>query len=179
MSDMLTRVETLERQNLKLRRINTAILLGIAALLLMGQTKAAKKPEVVKARAFEVVDANGKVVATLDGRDAPGRVELRMLEPDGTSRVVIAAEEKGTVLRLAQTEERSATVLVGEKNAAFQLLEPSRDASVTLGIGEDGAMFGLNDRGTLGATIVVGAKGRGIALYDRAGKPTWVAPPEK
>jgi hypothetical protein len=147
MSDILVRLETLERQNLRLRRIIAAALLVVAALLLMGQAKPGKKPEVIKAQAFELVDKNGKTVATFDGRGAPDRVELRIGDAEKGDAIVLAAADGDAVLQLQNVQGRIATLVASNKGPAVQLLDPSRDASATLGISATGPLFGLQDRG--------------------------------
>jgi hypothetical protein len=147
MADIQARLESLERQNLTMRRIIAAMLLVVAALLLMGQAKPAKKPEVLKAQAFEVVDKNGKTVATLDGRGAPDRVELRIGDAVKGDRIVLASADGDAVLYLGNTQGRVAQLVASNKGPAVQLLDPSRDASATLGISANGPLFGLQDHG--------------------------------
>lgn len=179
MPDIVARVEALEHENRRLRRLVAAMLLVAAALLIMaqkGQQKPPKRPDVIKAQAFELVDKNGNAVAILDGRGAPDRVELRIGEAGDGDRIVLASVDGQAVLQLQNTQGRLANLVVSEKGPAVQLLDPSRNASATLGIGDQGVMFGLQDRGQMGAALNVGAKGRVFFLYDHAGKTTFSAP---
>jgi len=74
---------------------------GAALLLLAGavlQERAAgaePEPDVVRAQAFELVDANGQVRATLDARG------FKMLDANGTIRVKLGGDADGAGLLLA------------------------------------------------------------------------------
>jgi hypothetical protein len=72
-----------------------ALLLWTGALLGGRSAGAQAAPEVVRAQAFELVDASGRVRATLDSRG------FKMLDENGTIRVKLGADADGSGLLLA------------------------------------------------------------------------------
>jgi hypothetical protein len=176
MDDLVARVEKLERQNRRWRRGAAAILLVAGSLVLMAQAKASSSPKVLQAVAFELVDKTGKVIATLDGRGGPSLVRFDITDGAGKDRLSLVASGDGTLVRLADAAEHTASLLVGSTGSALSLEDPSRKAQVALGIGQRGAMLSLSDQGEVGAALVTGPQGRGVAIHDASGKLVWSAP---
>jgi hypothetical protein len=173
---LIARLEKLERQNQRWRRGTAAILLAAGSLFLMAQAKAGSSPKVVQAVASELVDKTGKVIATLDGRDAPSRVKLNVSDGAGNDRFHLIVSGDGGLMRLAGPTDRTASLVVGSNGPALLLEEPGRKAQVTLAIGQKGAVLSLTDQDQLGAAMVAGPQGRAVAIYDANGKPVWSAP---
>jgi len=176
MDTLVTRLEKLERQNRRWRRGAAAILLAAGSLVLMAQAKAGSSPKVVQAAAFELVDKTGKVIATLDGRDAPSKVRFYITDGAGNDRFNLIVSGDGGLMRLAGATERTASLVVGSNGPALLLEEPGRKAQVTLAIGQKGAVLSLTDQDQLGAALVAGPQGRAVAIYDANGKPVWSMP---
>jgi hypothetical protein len=80
------RVSRLERANRRLRLLVSAALLGLAALLLMGQSGL----NAIQAERFEVVDGEGNLRALL-GIAQSGRTVLALYESEGEARFRRAA----------------------------------------------------------------------------------------
>lgn len=175
MDTLVARLEMLERQNRRWRRGAVAVLLAAGSLVLMAQAKASS-PKVVQAVAFELVDKTGKVVATLDGRDAPSKVRFYITDGAGNDRFNLIVSGDGGLMRLEGSADRTASLLVGSSGPALLLEEPGRKAQVTLAIGQKGAVLSLTDQDQLGAAMITGPQGRAVAIYDANGKPVWSAP---
>ena len=86
------RVEKLELQNRRLRRALTAVLLAGAALAAMGAAYG-DVPEVVRARRFEVVGADGQGVAHLGQTMSGGYVQI--LDPRGKTAAQLSSNSTG------------------------------------------------------------------------------------
>ena len=72
-----------------------------AGALLGGRSAGAEGvPQVVRAQAFELVDARGQVRATLDARG------LKLLDANGTIRAKLGADVDGSGLLLANEQTR-------------------------------------------------------------------------
>jgi hypothetical protein len=82
-----------------------AALLSVVGALLHGRKASAQAvPDVVRAQAFELVDASGQVRATLDARGAG--VVLKLLDANGTIRAKLGADVDGSGLVLANEQTK-------------------------------------------------------------------------
>ncbi len=59
------RLDRLERENRRLKRIGALVVVGIAAVVLMGQARSSKVAKVIEAEKFVLRDTSGQVGATL------------------------------------------------------------------------------------------------------------------
>ena len=80
------RLDKLERDNRRLKLAVGALLLALAAVPLIGAVMPEQIPEVIRARAFQVIDANGN--------------ERAAMNPTG----IIYADENGTVRAGMETD---------------------------------------------------------------------------
>jgi hypothetical protein len=137
MTELSNRVEKLEQENRRLKRIGlaAAVVMGLAALL--GQAR--PQPKEIKAQSFVVVDEQDRTRATLglddDGvgltlRDAAGRpvaqlqvaktpdkAALYMRDPKESSGVELAMTMNGPVLHLADKTGPRVRLATNELNA--------------------------------------------------------------
>src|SRR6185295_13369033 len=164
--ELAFRVQALERQNHWFRCGAAAVLLFGGALVLLGQAAPEKEAEatVVKAHAFELVDADGKTIASFDGREGPSKVTFRIYGRGGKDRMVIESLEEGTALTLSHPTGNSVSLLVSEEGPSVGLEQPSRKARAALGIGKIGAWLNVTDQGHLGAAVAAGSSGGQIVL---------------
>ncbi len=116
--DLQRRIERLERENKRFKRLGTAALLLVVIAVSMGQTPR-ERPKTIKAQQFVIVDEkgtprgqfgiekgsaklslahkNGK--RTVELRTLPnGRSALHFLDTNGTPRVELAIAKQGPVL---------------------------------------------------------------------------------
>jgi hypothetical protein len=175
---LVKRIATLERQGSRLRRALAGGALGLAGLLLLGRAlpAAAPEPAVVRAAAFELVDARGIAVAALDGREAPGKVTFRIFGAGGKDRLTVEALDEGTVLTLTHPTGNSASLLVSADGPTLGVEDPKRDARARIGVSESGAWLNVRHSGRVGGVVVADANGGEIVLLDAAGKATFSAP---
>jgi len=79
MNNMVLRLDRLERENCWLKRIVALVLIGFAAVVLMGQAKPSKVAKVIEAEKFVVRDMSGKVRASL-ATDSDSRPTLNFYD---------------------------------------------------------------------------------------------------
>jgi hypothetical protein len=124
------------------------VVLTMANLVLLMSTLARDRPvgaqgvsQVLRGRALEIVDEQGRVrasitvtpAATVDSRDYPESVVLRLAEPRGGPGVKLAASKDGSGLRLGDGSETGiditakstgSFVRVTDTDGQMQLLKP-------------------------------------------------------
>jgi hypothetical protein len=107
---VLDRLGKLERQNRRLKRAGLAALIGVGALVLMGQTKPplgfTPTGQIVEARKFVLKDLNGNVRGEWETSPDQKLVSLQFHDSDGTPRVSV----------LSFDLEGSSLILFGGKN---------------------------------------------------------------
>jgi hypothetical protein len=141
------RLDGLERENRRLKRLGTLALVGLAALIIMGQTAPAPVANTIEAERFVLRDTAGNVRASLG------------LRPDGTAALGLADDTQ---------QERALLSVTAQGLAAVELTERSGRLRAGLAVRPDGAAtLALLDqadrpRVELGAT--------GLTLYDRNGR---------
>ena len=178
--DVQTRLDALEQDNRRLRRLSmylvvgTGVLLGLAAALVVvasrhglpGMTAA-----LVEARRFTLRDAAGQTRGvwgtTEDGgvrlmlQDSAGRPRLRLtVLADGASGVA-AVDEQGRTRIALGVEEAATLVLADAAGRPRTVLGLAADNSSTLlftdGAGRTRAGLGVNPRGAASLTVVEGS----------------------
>jgi hypothetical protein len=130
------RIRALEQ---RCRRLSLACVTAASALVVgIGCAALAPRgtPEVVRAQGFEVVDAKGRVRATL-GQFAPGSVGLALRELDGSPSVTLLLLERED----GSDDPRSASMLHLESQSPSD--DADQDSIVQLYAGPDGAVLGL------------------------------------
>ena len=94
LDELVVRLDCLERENRRWQRIGALVLVGIAAVVLMGQAKPRKVAQVIEAEKFVVRDKSGKVRAALQtsAKDEPS---LDLYDKNGKNRAKLAILEVG------------------------------------------------------------------------------------
>jgi hypothetical protein len=98
MTQILERVEKLERQNRGFKLLGLLLMVCAASFLVMGQTAPRKGSRVVEAEKLIIRNQNGKEVITLEALE--GRASLALLTPDGFPSVILCDSENGPYLSL-------------------------------------------------------------------------------
>ncbi len=107
METLVQRLDRLEREDRRLKGVGLMVLIGIVALVLMGQATPSKVEKLVEAEKFVLRDEKGKIRATL----------------------AIAAD--GVVsLSLAGTAEKPGAVLAAARDGASTLILYNKDGNV-------------------------------------------------
>jgi hypothetical protein len=152
------KVERLERENLRLKRIGISLIIVAVAALTMGQSQSTKT---VEANAFVLRGPDGLVRAKLDTNE--GRTELVFLNDAGQSRLAIKASQEGEGLEMmSDSGELLATVSVAVQKAPH--LSPTTSTIAVLG-------------SLAGPGIIMNAS-KGIAtvrVADQSGHRVWAA----
>jgi hypothetical protein len=148
--------------------VSMSAVVAVAAIAYaLGTTTA---PDVVRGQRFELIDAEGRVCASLTVVDGgPG---LLLYDQDGRvrSRLCVDANE-GPSLQLLDAEGRERAIL-GSARLVNQggfcgtgMVQPVSSLAL------------LNERGELGAELVVpGDAGSALALHGKEGDRVWTAP---
>ncbi len=140
---ILVRVERLERENRRLKRVLlVAAVVAVAGLMLAPSAPKKKPPETVKAREVQIVDDQGNA-----------RISMR-LEPNGDP-VLALMGAKGTGARLAVLEDRPVLALSDETRVR-----------ASLEITSDGAGLDLDDAGGKRSASVQAGGTLGFLLED-------------
>jgi hypothetical protein len=150
------RLEHVERENHRLKRWGAVALIGIVAMVLMGQ--AVPGSRTVEAEQFVLKDASGKTRGTMATR-ADGTPRLEFLEEDGKPRVVLAVWPNGS--------------------ASLGLSEKERMGGAMLATLPDGStMLRLYDKNaTPRAVLITAADGSStLSFLDKDGKVLWKVP---
>jgi len=91
---LVKRLDRLEGENCWLKRIVALVVVGIAAVVLMGQAKPRKVAKVIEAEKFVVRDKNGIVRAALQ-ISAKAEPSLDLYDKNGKNRAQLAILELG------------------------------------------------------------------------------------
>jgi len=105
---VVARLEQVERDNRRLRRVGVMLVLIVASGLLMGQAVPPRRT--VEAERFLVRNAQGKIRAEL-GIFEKGVTRLRLLDTDGNARAILAVTDEG-LPALAFVDRGQARLLV-------------------------------------------------------------------
>jgi hypothetical protein len=127
-------MEEATMRNQRIITVITLVNLGILILLLLNQfgtVEASSPTTILRGRGLEIVDAQGKVRASIqivpagparraddsvakDGKTYPETVLLRLIRPDGRPSVKLATSEQGSGLNLGGGADPSYIVLSAE-----------------------------------------------------------------
>jgi hypothetical protein len=180
---MLQRLERLERSNRRLKLGGLAVLIGLAALGVMGQ---ARPPlQVVEAQEFVVKDAGGVVRARLGA--SPSAVSLSLSHEGGRANLVVSGGRgQGAHLAVADSAGKVKGLLllspetVGLYLSPVDATGPPRSPRVVFEVLNQGTGgFAFYDRNGQTRALVGAVSDDGsslVVVQDAAGKPVWKAP---
>jgi hypothetical protein len=126
METLVGRLDRVERENRRLKLAGLVMLIGLAAVVLMGQVTPPKVTKVVEAEKFVLLDMNGKVRAELnmwpDGspvlklysEDKKPRVALGVLPDDAPSLELFGKVGKARTLLTVEPTGRPLLALYGK-----------------------------------------------------------------
>lgn len=136
------RLERLERDNRRLKLGGAVVVVGLAALALMGQVVPGQLPKVVEAEQFVLRDARGQVSALLSAE--PFLKGLTVFDEGGKKRAALELIAGSPRLSLADAngKERVALELTGEVSR-LALSDLNRRHGVILTLAGADAMSGL------------------------------------
>jgi hypothetical protein len=202
---LLSRVERLERENRRLKQGALAVLLAIASVGVLAQTKqsapsSAQKrrapapapvpagPTAVEAQGFILKDSNGHVRAELGlTGSAPS---LKFKDESGSTLVTLALNDApaGPMLLLSDPQHHASVALSVLEHAGpqFSLTGERADIQLHMGVAPDGTTLELSDKDGFTTSIgngVVPKNGQAkqvsaasIVLYGKQRKVLWSVP---
>jgi hypothetical protein len=180
---LLERLERLERSNRRLKICGLVVLLGLAAVGLMGQARPAL--QTVEAQEFVVKDAGGVVRARLGASQSGtslslshegGRANLGVSGVRGQGVHLAVSDSAGKVKGLLLLNQETVGLYLSPVDATGPPRSP-RVVFEVLSQGTGGfAFYDRNGqtRALLGAVADDGSSL--VAIQDAAGKPVWKAP---
>jgi hypothetical protein len=93
---LTTRLERLERERLRAKRTTLVVLLGGAALMLMGQAPPHRMPKSLEAEEFVLRDSRGQVRASLATDQNANATMLQIFGENGKPRTRLTVSADGT-----------------------------------------------------------------------------------
>jgi hypothetical protein len=118
------RIDCLERDNRYLKRLLIGCLLSAGAVVAMGQAARPTIPDVVRAKAFEVIDQSGRLALKLNSDNGNGVIGIYSKKGDvllfigGTAEsggVLEIAKDTRPLVRLKSTENGEGAVITFDK----------------------------------------------------------------
>ena len=157
---VLSRLEKLERESGRMKRIAAAAVLALAAVALMGQAQAPARPRVVEAEKFVVRSPDGQVWAELGadvGDDHAEKAALRLFDRHGKARVDLTVVSSGSRRVLPSLK------LFGR--------EPGDEASLAM-FNDGSSGLGLSTASEGGRRLTLtGGRWPALTLHDDHGAP--------
>jgi hypothetical protein len=180
---LLRRLDEVERDNRRLRRLGMYVLvvagalLGLAAAIVVVAARHGMPgfvPELTEARRFVVRDEEGRVRATL-GSNKDGTAQLLLQDAGGRERLrvsVLTDGGAGVALVDSSGQSRMVLGLLPDQSASVVLADGGGKTRTVLGLSPNGASTILfaDKGGTTRAGLGVDARGTGsFTLQDRSG----------
>ena len=112
MNTLAKRLDRLEGENRRLRRMSLMLLLGAATMALMGQTPQHRPLRTLEAEEFLLRDSRGQVRASLGTSQNPSATALQIYNGNGKPRTLLIVSGDGTSsLEFMDTGDRVRVVL--------------------------------------------------------------------
>ena len=159
--NLAKRLDCLERENRSLKRAGTFVILGIAAVLIMGQAKPRDGAKMAEAERFVLRDESGKVRAKLEvvnetvvfgvhDEDGTVRASLAMVksgapslslyDKDGNTRAILGYTELETTRTLTKLEDTSTGMVMKYETTRTGKITKRAESSLVL-FGKDGKVI--------------------------------------
>jgi hypothetical protein len=171
--DLVARVERLERENRRLKRLATAATILLAAGLLLAPAAPKTVPKLLKAREVQVVDDEGAPRITL-ALAASGDPELRIAGSKGSG-IRLGLAQDHPALSLRDENRERASIEVGESATALGLEDADGKRAARLEAGTALGVFVDDSRsGRREVSLGVSDEGASLSLSapDEADMPT-------
>lgn len=107
--DILHRLQILEKQNQRGKKVAALFLLLIVALMLSGQAPRTSVPKVIEAERFSVKDATGTTRASW-GTGSTGALVLGFFDKSGKTRITLSVEPDGSPVQLNESDLPELTI---------------------------------------------------------------------
>ena len=157
-ADLLSRVETLHRENVLFRRIGMAVLVLVAAVLAIGQSPS---PKTVEAEAFVLRDSNGNIRAKLDTKN--GTTEFLFYSHAGQPRMTMKLDEERESLEMNDDS--------GKLLATVSVAMPSKAAPTPAA-----TIAALGSPGGPGVIMQAWKDSTSLRIVNKGGHGVWAAP---
>jgi hypothetical protein len=119
---LMQRLDRLERSSRRLKAMAVVVLLGAAAIVLMGQIPPHRFPRALEAEEFVLRDSRGQARATLGMTQNPAATLLRIDGDNGKPRTRLIVSNDGTAsLEVLDSNERVRVLLGVRENGVPRL----------------------------------------------------------
>jgi hypothetical protein len=132
------RLDTLERESRRAKRVGLLLLVGAAAGLAMGQVRA--PAETIEARRIVVKDASGAARGVLSG--TPEGALLELYDKDGVRRAVLGMAGDGSVILSLSAKAEKGSVWLSTSPygwSSLQFADRSGTTRIATGLAADGS----------------------------------------
>ncbi len=167
MDKLVQRLDRLERENRRLKRIGALVVVGIAAVVLMGQARLSKVAKVIEAEKFVLRDTSGQIGAILFTVDG-GSPHLEFRDKKRNLRITLGVLGDVGHLSLFSENGNSAITLRALPDGSPHLQFYDKDGNTRAVLGS-----------TSPRTMSIETKRRpesSLVLFDKKGKVIWKAP---
>ena len=166
------RINGLETQVRTLKRIVYGFGCLLVAGIVVGATSLQTVPEVIQAKKFEVVNDEGKVVASIH-RNESGSGVVGVCNKDGKAVVVIASNVNGGMVGIIDKDGKSVGTLGANKDGGmFYINNGDGTLLMALGVSRYGGRLSLhNNKGVTGVLLDSDAYGGRIGVLNKEDMP--------
>lgn len=166
MQAVLERLENLERQNRRLKRVGLAAAILASSLVMMSQ---ASPNRTVEAQEFILKDAGGRVRGVLTAKTGAPRLELR--DANGIQAATLGSTSNGATLSLNDPNGGAAVALgVTGYARGLSLYDANSQRRAEFNLEQEGPALSFF-RTTGEPVVALDGKGeRGLSVYDGSGK---------
>jgi len=188
---LVTRVNRLERENRRMKLAGVLLLLGIAAVIVMGQAKPRKVAKVIQAEKFVLIDKEfGTPNATLETTES-GTRGLFLYGPGGKKIIAEMSTSNGfgPEVKLYGSQEKRLLVSLSAATGGgnLDLSDPGTNSTIRLGQNylidrdpkgklREGIGLVLYDKKNPRVALHLFSDGAFQVLFDKDGKIIWSAP---
>ena len=178
---LAARFESLERGMRRWRRLATVLVLGLVVAGTVAATRQERIPDVVKARAFEVVNKAGKGVVLMGAGGGDGVVVV--VNKDGKGGVVLMgdANKDGGMVTVNNKAGKGVVILsVADSKGIVTVNNKAGKGVVTLSARPDGdGVVAVKNKAGKSVVLMVANAASGLmAVLNKRGKVVWQAPPK-
>lgn len=130
--NVVQRMDRLERENRRMKLVGVLVLLGIAAVMVMGQAKAPRVARVIEAERFVLRDENGRERATLEVESISNLTSFTLRDKDATVNFSLIAGKDFVRVGLNHINGSSLNLSLMPKFAGLEIYDRDRKKRVSV-----------------------------------------------
>jgi len=172
---LVTRVNRLERENRRMKLAGMLMLVGVAAVIVMGQAKATKVAKVIEAERFVLRDENGRERAVLE--TLLDHTDFTLRNSDDTVTSSLFASDRLAGVEIERQNESIVQLSSAPESAGLRIFDRNKKTRAGIGIqGKDGTpVIVIQDKNDNLLIMLTDKEGMGLMSFFRHGdKPSGV-----